>query len=256
MANMVKRAVVTPDKHFPYADMPSIKVLCKAIEIIQPEIYIDLGDTGEWEAFSAWKWKRKKKPPLEYMVKDLDKDVKAVNAGMDIIDEALDKVGTKQKHFCEGNHENWMNMFVDEHPYLPQYKSNIALGLDERGYKFHPMGKHLKIGKLYYYHGHQYGGQYHTANHLRKLGVNVMYGHWHDLQHMTATHMDGAKAAWSIGCLKDMTHAKNKWLDHRRINWAHAFAVVDYYGRGYFTVNVIQIINGRCSLWGEMLNGN
>ena len=73
---------------------------------------------------------------------------------------------------------------------------------------------------------------------------------------MTATHMDGAKAAWSIGCLKDMSSLKNKWLDNRRINWAHAFAVVDYYGRGYFTVNVIQIINGRCSLWGEMLNGN
>ena len=256
MAKTVKRAVVTPDKHFPYADMPSIKVLCKAIEIIKPDIYVDLGDTGEWEAFSHWKWKRKKKPPLEYMIRDLDKDVLDVNKGMDIIDEALDKAGTKEMHFCEGNHENWMNMFVDEHPYLPEYKSHKALKLDERGYKFHPMGKHLKIGKLYFYHGHQYGGQYHTANHLRKLGVNVMYGHWHDLQHMTATHMDGVKAAWSIGCLKDMSSKKNQWLEHRRINWAHAFAVVDYYGRGFFTVNVIQIINGKCSLWGEMLNGN
>ena len=127
MAKTVKRAVVTPDKHFPYADMPSIKVLCKAIEIIKPDIYVDLGDTGEWEAFSHWKWKRKKKPPLEYMIRDLDKDVLDVNKGMDIIDEALDKAGTKEKHFCEGNHENWMNMFVDEHPYLPEYKSNKAL---------------------------------------------------------------------------------------------------------------------------------
>ena len=84
----VKRAVVTPDKHFPYADMPSIKVLCKAIEIIKPQIYIDLGDTGEWEAFSHWKWKRKKKPPLEYIIKGLDKDVRDVNKGMDIIDES------------------------------------------------------------------------------------------------------------------------------------------------------------------------
>ena len=205
MAKTIKRAVVTPDKHFPYADMPSIKVLCKAIEIIKPDIYVDLGDTGEWEAFSHWKWKKKKKPPLEYMIRDLDKDVQDVNKGMDIIDESLDKAGTKEKHFCEGNHENWMNMFVNEHPYLPEYKSHLALNLKERGYKFYPMGKHLKIGKLYFYHGHQYGGQYHTANHLRKLGVNVMYGHWHDLQHMTATHMDGVKAAWSIGCLKDMS---------------------------------------------------
>ena len=32
-------------------------------------------------------------------------DVKNVNSGMDIIDEALDKVNCKEKHFCEGNHE-------------------------------------------------------------------------------------------------------------------------------------------------------
>ena len=252
----VKRAVVTPDKHFPYADMPSIKVLCKAIEIIKPQIYIDLRDTGEWEAFSHWKWKRKKKPPLEYIIKGLDKDVRDVNKGMDIIDESLDKVGGVEKYFCEGNHENWLNMFVESHPFLDEYKTENAIKLKERGYKFYPMGKHLKIGKLYYYHGHQYGGQYHAANHLRKLGVNIMSGHHHDLQQTSATHMDGAKSAWSIGCLKDMSSDKNAWLEHRRINWAHAFAVVDYYGRGFFTVNVIQIINGRCSLWGELLNGN
>ena len=44
----VRRAIVTPDKHFPLADMPSIKVLCKTIEIVKPDIYIDLGDVGEW----------------------------------------------------------------------------------------------------------------------------------------------------------------------------------------------------------------
>ena len=41
---VVKRAVVTPDKHFPLADMPAINVLCQAIEIVKPDIYVDLGD--------------------------------------------------------------------------------------------------------------------------------------------------------------------------------------------------------------------
>ena len=83
-----------------------------------------------------------------------------------------------------------------------------------------------------------------------------MYGHWHDLQQMSATHMDGPKSAWSIGCLKDMRHEANQWLDHRRINWAHAFAIVDFYRGGLFTVHIIQIINGRTSLWGELIDGN
>ena len=40
---VIKRAIVTPDKHFPLHDQKSINVLCKTIEIVKPDIYIDLG---------------------------------------------------------------------------------------------------------------------------------------------------------------------------------------------------------------------
>ncbi len=253
---VVRRAIVTPDKHFPYADMPAINCLTKVIELVKPEIYIDLGDVGEWEAFSHWKYKRRKAPPLEYLTEDFDKDVISVNKGMDIIDEALDKVNCQDKYITEGNHDNWLNQAVEKYPYIPQYKFANAVKLKERGYIYYPFGKHLKLGKLYYYHGHQYGGQYHTSNHLRKLGCNIMYGHWHDLQQMSATHMDGPKSAWSIGCLKDMSSDKNLWLDNRRINWAHAFAIVEYYDRGRFSVHMVQIIEGKTSVWGQLINGN
>ena len=253
---VVKRIIVPPDKHFPLHDQPSINVLKKTIEIVKADAYVDLGDVGEWEAFSAWKYKRKKAPPLEYLIEDFDRDIKDVNAGMDQIDESLDKVNCGEKYITEGNHDNWLNMAVEKYPYIPQYKFKNAVKLKERGYKYYPFGKHLKLGKLYLYHGHQYGGQYHTSNHLRKLGCNVMYGHWHDLQQMSATHMDGPKSAWSIGCLKNMEAEANDWLDHRRINWAHAFAIVDFFRGGLFTVHIIQVINGKTSLWGELIDGN
>ena len=253
---VVKRVIVTPDKHFPLHDQPAINVLKKTIEIVKPDAYVDLGDVGEWHAFSAWRFKRKKAPPLEYLIEDFEQDVKDVNAGMDQIDESLDKVNCEERYITEGNHDNWLNMAVEKYPYIPQYKFKNAVDLKGRGYKYIPFGKHLKLGKLYLYHGHQYGGQYHTSNHLRKLGCNVMYGHWHDLQQMSATHMDGPKSAWSIGCLKDMAAEANDWLDHRRINWAHAFAIVDFFRGGLFTVHIIQIINGKTSLWGEIIDGN
>ena len=252
---VVKRVIVTPDKHFPLHDQKAINCLKKTIEIVKPDAYIDLGDVGEWEGFSAWKFKRRKAPPLEYLIKDFDKDIKDVNSGMDQIDESLDKVGCTEKYITEGNHDNWLNMAVEKYPYIPHYRFANAVRLSERGYKYYQFGKHLKMGKLYFYHGHQYGGQYHTANHIRKLGCNIMYGHWHDLQQMSATHMDGPKSAWSIGCLKDMGPKSNEWLSNRRINWAHAFAIVDFYAKGLFTVHIIQIINGRTSLWGELING-
>ena len=76
---VVKRAVVTPDKHFPLHDQKAINCVKRAIEIVKPDIYIDLGDVGEFNAFSAWKWKRKRKPPLEYLIDDFVDDVNSVN---------------------------------------------------------------------------------------------------------------------------------------------------------------------------------
>ena len=64
----------------------------KAIEIVKPDVYIDLGDVGEWHGCSHWQWKKKKRPPLEYQLPFIDKDIVDVNKGLDIIDEALDKV--------------------------------------------------------------------------------------------------------------------------------------------------------------------
>ncbi len=45
--NIVDRAIVTPDKHFPIHDKKAINVVCQAIEIVKPTMYIGLGDTGE-----------------------------------------------------------------------------------------------------------------------------------------------------------------------------------------------------------------
>ena len=57
-------------------------------------------------------------------------------------------------------------------------------------------------------------------------------------------------------CLKDMSADKNQWLGGRQHKWAHAFAIVDYYWGGRFTVDIVQIIDGRTTVWGELLDGN
>jgi hypothetical protein len=252
---VVKRYIVTPDKHFPLHDEAAINCLVKAIEIVKPTGYVDLGDVGEWGGASHWQWKRKKRPALEYQIPFIEQDIVDVNKGMDIIDEALDKVNCKEKHMIEGNHDDWLNQFVQEHPYLKEYRFKECVKLKERNYKFHAIGKFLKIGKLHLYHGHHFAGIHHTRNHLIRLGVNLMYGHHHDIQQSSMTHMDGQKSAWSLGCLKDMSPEKNNWLGNRQHNWSHAFSIVDYYERGRFTVHIIQIINGKTSLWGELIDG-
>ena len=171
------------------------------------------------------------------------------------MDSSLDKAGCKKRHICAGNHDEWLDHFVSEYPYLDQYRFKKAIKADDRGYIYHPAGEYLKIGKMFFYHGHHFGGQYHASNHLRKLGCNIMYGHHHSLQQDSVTHMDGPKSAWSLGCLKDMSGDKNQWLGGRQHKWAHAFGVIDFFARGHFTVHIVQIVNGMASLWGELIKG-
>ena len=253
----VKRAIVTPDKHFPLADGPAMTVVAQAIELVKPDIYIDLGDVGEWHGCSHWQWKKKKRPPLEYQMPFIDDDIEAVNDGMDFVDLALNKADCKERHMIEGNHDDWMNRFVDEHPYLAdKYRFKDAIRLKERGWIYHPNSEFLRIGDLHFYHGNQFAGIQHTRNHLMRLGSNVMYGHHHDIQQSSVTHLSGQKSAWSIGCLKDMSKEQNAWLGGSPHNWSHAFAVVDFYDKGHFTVHVVSIVDGKTSLWGEVLDGN
>ena len=253
---VVKRAIVTPDKHFPIADIKAINVVCKAIELVKPDTYIDLGDTGEWELFSSHHWKNKEKPPLEVLIPMLNKEVKLVNEGMDIIDKSSDIAGCEERHFIQGNHELWLDNFVNKHPYLPEYKTEKALKLKDRGYKYwkYVSNKKLKIGKLNFTHGHR-TGMHHAKAHILMYGESVIYGHTHDLQRFTETGLGGTQSAWSLGCLKDMSAESNSWLKGNLHNWNHAFAIVDWFKNGDFKVEVVEIIKGRTSLWGELLDG-
>ena len=78
--NTIKRAIVTPDQHFPLEDKAAIKVVCKAIEIVKPDIYIDLGDTGEWQHFSTHYWKGRNAKPMEDLIPLLDQDIEDVKS--------------------------------------------------------------------------------------------------------------------------------------------------------------------------------
>ena len=251
----LRRAIVTPDKHFPIEDKKAIKVVCKAIRIIKPDIYIDLGDTGEWEHFSTHYWKGRNAKPMEDLIPLLDKDVRQVNKGMNKIDRALNAVNCKERHFVQGNHEVWLDKFVTRYPYLSHYMTENALKLKERGYTYQPYNrkKCLKIGKLNFTHG-KFVSKYHSFKHLDVYGESIMYGHTHDLQRHTKTFAGGTISAWSLGCLKDIENDED-WLSGRLTNWNHAFAIVDFYPNGNFNVQVVEIIKGQTSLWGRQIKG-
>jgi len=251
----MKRAIVVPDQHFPLVDNAALNCVIKAIEVVKPTMHINIGDVGEWESVSAWQWKNKFTPPLEYQVPLIKAEIEQVNAGVDRIDKALDKVKCKERHICQGNHDLWLDNFYERYPYMDEYTFKNALKWDKRGYTYHHHNKPLKIGKINFIQG-VYATMYHAKKHLDAYGANIMYGHVHDIQRHTLSKLDdGTISAWSIGCIKDMASEKNEWLRGKLTNWRHAFAIVTWQKNGDFQVEVIDIQDGRCYLWGEEIRG-
>jgi hypothetical protein len=251
---IIDRAIVIPDQHFPLHDNKAINVVLKAIEVVRPSIFINLGDVGEWESVSGHRFKRRKRPPLEYQLPEIDKEINAVNKQIDRFDKVLDDVGCNKRYILAGNHDEWLDSFVEENPYLERYTFKNACYWTERGYEYRKYNHVLTIGKLSFVHG-AYTGVAHAKMHLERYGTNIMYGHIHDVaRHSTTRLLDGNISSWAMGCLKDMSAETNKWLKGRLHNWNHAFGIVTWYKGGNFQVEVIDIVEGRATVWGVELS--
>lgn len=251
-----KTAIVIPDTHSPLQDDAAINCVLKAMDIIKPNVLIHLGDVGEWNSVSCWKYKKKKRPPVEYIIKDIKQDEKDVNYLLNKFDNKCNKLGIKEKYMMLGNHEVWLENFVEEHPYLTRYLPENCMFLKQRGYTFFRYGEFLKIGELYFHHGGQYNGIYHARHSALNLGVNIMYGHFHDVARESVASFNGIHAAFSLGCLKKCSSSSNKWLKGKKVNWSHAFGIVNWNKEGIFRADIVDITSGQTFVWGHKINGN
>ena len=251
-----QRAIVIPDQHFPFHSEVALNVVVKAMVMIKPQILVNLGDVGEWSSVSPWQYKgNRKRPPLEFVLPQVDKEIEEVNAGLDKIDEAAKKAGIKKKYLCTGNHDIWLDNFVERYPYLKDYSFNKACKLKDRKYIVYKYNQPLTIGKVTFLHG-AYHTVYHAKRHLDAYGSSVIYGHTHDVQSHSLTKLGGTISAHALGCIKDMSADKNEWLRGRLHNWSHAFGIVDWFTNGDFKVEVVEIHNGKTSVWGKLIDGN
>jgi len=246
----MQTAIVFPDTHIPLQDKRAWKCALKAIEVVRPDIFVHLGDVGEWGSVSHWQYKRKTRPPLEYILPSVDIDFRLVNRYLDFLDDALKRAGCKRTIITQGNHDTWCDYFVEEHPYLQQYGFANGIMAEERGYEIFTHNEKLFLGDLYLYHGDKWAGMYHGMNHLRRLGCSVMYGHHHDRQQASHSNVHGTINSYSIGCLKLLDNERNDWLKGRDHNWSHSIAVL-YIDNGKTTVQVIPINDGTIFLNGR-----
>ena len=249
-----EQVVIFPDIHFPNHDEKALKCALNVIRKVKPTAFLLLGDTVDGESVSHWQWRKKKRPPLEYQLPFIDEEIKQGNLGLDRIDKVLEEVGCTKKQFTQGNHEKWFDHFVEENPYLENYHSRKAFKFDERGYKWAPYGKVIKVfgSKLYAYHGGHYMGIAHARTHALQMGCNIIYGHTHDSQKAVITHISGPHMAYSMGCLADM---EKDYLGGRPTNWTHNVAILDIFTNGNFNLVVLDIVKGVTTYGGDIISG-
>lgn len=199
---------------------------------------------------SPFQWKRRKRPPVEYVTPKIDKDALAVNDFMNDLTVILSKAGCNEMHLIEGNHEVWLDNFVEEHPYLPQYKPENLLHLKGRGWKYHPYGEYIKFGRLYITHGGHFTSKHHACQSVTNTGKSILYGHLHSTQLHKISTLDGDRGAWCIGCLAKL---EKRFLKGRPTSWSHAFAIVHIYGNNDFQVELLDIVGGKVNVWGNLV---
>jgi len=241
--------VTTPNSTEGGIDPRAESVLMQAIQVIRPNECVLIGDVGEWESVSPWQWKRRKRPPTEYILPRIHDEALHINKWLDKLEGNLDKAKCSKIIMTQGNHEVWADNFALEEA-RPEYTSRNLMNIDARGYEWHDHGKFAKVGKLHVTHGGHFTGLHHAYKTVLGLSASAMYGHFHNVEFAHVMHLGGEFGAWCIGCLCKMDKA---FLNNRPTNWTHAFSIVHVEPDGTFHVEIVEIYNGIAYVYGKRI---
>lgn len=239
--------IVWGDAHSPEEDSFAFRILKQVVRDVQPDYLIELGDGCELGGLSYWN----KKKLLTREGLRAQKDIQR----MMVLDEEIAKCVRRKnvsKYKFMGNHERWVDLYLEEHPELQGMEGlDIKGKFESRGWKVVPWGEFLFLGKLVFHHGDRKGYQqkHHSSNWV-KLGKNLIYGHRHDVQRFTQETLKGngkvsRHAAFSIGCMRKLNP---DWMTNRNNNWQTGFGIFYLLSTGAFNFYHVDIIN-RKAVW-------
>lgn len=143
--------------------------------------------------------------------------------------------------FHEGNHENWIEQYIDENPSL---EGIIELDKHLKVDELIRLNKVKKIGKLYYMHGH-YTNQYHAKKTVDTYKRNIVYCHTHDIQSHTAISPIDRQDYHTGRSIGAMCSKNPDYLKGKPNKWVNGFHVAYFDSKGYFTDYQIVINKGQ-----------
>jgi calcineurin-like phosphoesterase family protein len=126
---------------------------------------------------------------------------------------------------CKGNHEAWIDQYIDRHPELEGTlrPDEVFTGADEvLPYRQWALAK--RIGKLHFLHGYGRGGISQVRSWLTAFNVNLVGGHLHRMEQVSKPSAHGTVSAWCLGYLGSKDLGDDYVMAPTA--WQHGFGVV------------------------------
>lgn len=244
----LKRGLIIPDCHAPYVDKVAWRVLLAAGRALKPDFIVILGDFGDFYSVS-----NHSKDPRRVML--LDEEIRCVNERL----SELDALGAKEKHFIEGNHENRLQRYLDDH--APALKGLLTVRdqfkLKERGWSFTPYKDFLSLGKISFTHDVGKAGKYAHYDAQMAFEGNVVIGHTHRLGYTVVGNVRGKPHLGAmLGWLGDFEEVDYMHRARARRDWVHGFGIAYMEPNGNVHVTPVPIVNGSVIVEGKLVRAS
>jgi UDP-2,3-diacylglucosamine pyrophosphatase LpxH len=164
---------------------------------------------------------------------------------------------TAKKIYQMGNHEDWIDQFIEEHSGLAGMVSvDEQLDLTSRGFEIIQQGDHYELGKMLLMHGDTLGASEHIAKKaVLEYETSVRFGHVHTLQQYTKTSRADAseiKTGVAVPCLCSRRPGYGKGSPNR---WINGFVYGYVNDDGTFNDYAVVIVGTKFVVNGKLYKG-
>lgn len=227
------------DLHVPYFDKQALTVALKFGQLRKADLILlngDIADCHRISKFNAF-------PTREQFVDEVVQVRQFLGVLRELFPDAriIYKLGNHEERY-----EHFMLRKAPELLNIAEFSFNAAFHLDQFDVELVCQKRPIKIGDLYFIHGHEYSFPIsNPVNPARGLflraQVHAACGHFHRTAHHSQPNLDqNLVSCWATGCLCGL-HP-----DYRPINdWSHGFMFAEFDKKGAFAVENMRIVNGK-----------
>lgn len=232
-------------------DTKAHDVMLQITADFKPQRIIMGGDGLDCGAASHW---NRGKPRLTEGLR-LEKDAQGY---ADEVLKPLTKMAPKaQRDYLFGNHEYWVDQFVDDNPSIEGLVSiDKMLGLTTTGWTVHPQGAVMNVGKLFFMHGDTLRSSTYPSRYaVETYGRSICFGHFHSPQSYTkvsALDTTDVHTGRGVGCLCRKNPRYGRGSPNR---WAQGFLLFEVTDDGSFQAYDINITAGKAVWNGKRYRG-